>query len=245
MNEKMRELSAAAKALVEFKAENDIYDRSAGMDTNRSVVIYADGACNPRNPGGYATYGWVAQAGGRQIESGMGCVAKGDGATNNVAEFGGVIAALTWAERQGLQGVTLYTDSQLVVDLVSGKRRCHKLHLQPLQAEARAKLLAVQGTIEWIPGEQNTLADKLSKLAYQRALADPTWTTDRVAPVEREQPAYAGVSNANPPDPNPDLPDITCPRCHMSFRLFVAIWQGLISQADCAFCPYCGGEMGD
>jgi len=211
------------------------------MNANSQVVIYADGACAPCNPGGYATYGWVAQVDGRIIERGMGCVAKGSGATNNVAEFAAVIAALTWAEMQGLREILLYTDSQLVINLCSGEWKCRKPHLQPLRNEAQALLKSVRGKIKWVSREENSAADALSKQAYKKALADPTWTTDRAVPAD-VQPC-AVVPSASIPDP--DSPDISCPRCHIQFRLLAATWKGLLPQTDCSFCPYCGGQMSD
>jgi ribonuclease HI len=151
------------------------------------IRIYADGACLPKNPGGYATYGWLAlDAADVVLQAGVGCVAKGRMATNNIAEFGGVLGALTWAVATGLRGVTIWTDSMLVTMLVRGSWRCHKTHLAPLVLEAQRSMSRVHGKIKWLPREQNTRADALSRLAYDQAVADDDWTMDSVLVLPSE-----------------------------------------------------------
>ena len=83
------------------------------------MIIYADGCCEPSNPGGYACWGWVAAEGGQEIASGSGCIGHGPSMTNNLAEYRAVIEALRWAYKQGVQGVAVKTDSQLVVKQVN------------------------------------------------------------------------------------------------------------------------------
>jgi ribonuclease HI len=145
------------------------------------IRIYADGACMPKNPGGYATYGWLAlDKADVVLHAGIGCVAKGRAATNNVAEFAGILNALAWVVAAGLYGVTIYTDSRLAMMLTRGNWRCHKEHLRPLVQEAQQNLGRVHGKIKWLPREQNTRADALSRLAYDQAVADDDWKADSV-----------------------------------------------------------------
>ena len=93
------------------------------------VSIYCDGLCEP-NPGGLATYGFVIgeqqeEAGWREIHRGKGIAAQGQGATNNVAEYTAAIQALRWLADEHHTGVSvaLYSDSQLLVNQLSGKWR--------------------------------------------------------------------------------------------------------------------------
>jgi ribonuclease HI len=82
-----------------------------------SIVVNCDGLCEPRNPGGIATFGWLARRDGEVIGSGCGVVAKGPKATNNLAEYTAVIRALEWLLDEGFakEVVRLRSDSQLVI----------------------------------------------------------------------------------------------------------------------------------
>ena len=75
--------------------------------------------------------------------------------TVNVGEYKAVIAALGEAVRRQLGHVDLFTDSQLVVEQVKGNWKCCKMHLLPLRDYARTLLRLVEGTIQWIPREEN------------------------------------------------------------------------------------------
>jgi len=58
--------------------------------------IYCDGLCEP-DPGGLAAYGSVALGpAGVEPRRGKGIVARGEGATANVAEYGAALRALRW-----------------------------------------------------------------------------------------------------------------------------------------------------
>ena len=133
-------------------------------------TIYTDGACEPYNPGGWATWGWAAfDAAGQEIGRGRGCAAHGHGATNNLAEYTAALEAADWALAQGHRQVLLRTDSKLVAEQTAGRWACNAEHLRSLRDELRARLAAIGGTIEWIPREANTRADELSRLAYAEA----------------------------------------------------------------------------
>lgn len=135
-----------------------------------SFVLYCDGACEPYNPGGWATWGWAAfDAAGEEIANGRGCAAHGRAATNNLAEYTAALEATDWARAQGLSGILVRVDSKLVAEQVSGSWQCNAPHLRPLRDELRARLAAIEGMIEWIPRTANTRADALSRLAYAEA----------------------------------------------------------------------------
>lgn len=138
-------------------------------------TIFFDGACEPRNPGGTATYGFILDRGNGVYNEGMGVVCRGEGATNNVAEWAALENALLKLRQEGFRGtLDIYDDSMLVVNQLSGSWRCHKSHL----AEARDRCLSILSQIapdqrwrvSWIPREENTAADELSKRAYYSQL---------------------------------------------------------------------------
>lgn len=141
-----------------------------------AVVVEADGASRG-NPG-EAAYGAVLRdaATGRVLAEAA--VAIGE-ATNNVAEYAGLVAGLRLA-RDHAPGanVEVRLDSRLVVEQMSGRWRVKHPGMKPLAAEARE--LAPAGTrYTWIPREENAAADRLANQALDgerdgvRVLAEP------------------------------------------------------------------------
>jgi len=131
-----------------------------------TLSIFCDGLCDP-NPNGHGCYGWVAyDERETRVAQGYGFLGEGTGMTNNRAEYGAVIASLQWAWKERCRKVKVYTDSQLVVRQVTGKYQIRTVALKALCEEAKALLGQVGGKIEWIPREQNTEADALSRRAH-------------------------------------------------------------------------------
>ncbi len=138
------------------------------------LIINFDGACEPRNPGGWATFGWLARRGDVVVATGQGLAAQGSGATNNVAEYAGLIASLRWLVAEGQERpAEIRGDSQLVVCQVTGRWGCHAAHLKPLHREARDLMRELRGsvTLHWVRREENAEADELSRAAYREARA--------------------------------------------------------------------------
>lgn len=140
------------------------------METT-GVILCFDGACEPRNPGGWATYGYVIRQNGQVLTQGKGCVGHGCGMTNNVAEYAGLIAGLQQVLDLNQAGpIEVRGDSQLVINQVSGRWACRAANLQPFRQQA-LDLARQIGDVawRWVPREQNTEADALSKQAYHEA----------------------------------------------------------------------------
>jgi ribonuclease HI len=136
------------------------------------VRIHCDGLCEP-NPGGLATYGFVIEeqeeARWREIHRAKGVAARGQGATNNVAEYTAAIRALRWLadEARTEVSVALYSDSQLLVNQLSGNWRVKSPQIRLLWSEARELLdRFVDSHATWVPREQNEPADGLSVEVY-------------------------------------------------------------------------------
>lgn len=112
-------------------------------DTERSereagrIVVHCDGACEPRNPGGTATFGWVARRGGELLASEYGVVTRGPRATNNLAEYTAIIKALGWLEDAGHAGETivLRSDSQLAIYQLIGTYAVRSPVIWPLWSD--------------------------------------------------------------------------------------------------------------
>lgn len=135
-------------------------------DPKPELTIYCDGLCEP-NPRGLACWGWYSvDSTGHPIAQNYGVVGEGDGMTNNVAEYHAVLAALGWAWKTGHRSARVRTDSQLLVCQVSGKWACGAPGLLPLLSRVQGAAGLMRLDFEWIPREQNGLADALSRRAY-------------------------------------------------------------------------------
>jgi ribonuclease HI len=91
-------------------------------------------------------------------------------ATNNVAEYTGLLAALRWAADAGVQTLHVKADSELMVKQMLGDYRVKNERLQPLYAEAR-RLAGRIGrvTFEHVRRERNQDADRLANEAMDEA----------------------------------------------------------------------------
>ena len=134
------------------------------------IVVYVDGLCEPVNPGGTATYGYVIRNDdGRDIARKSGVVGKGPEMSNNVAEYAALCEALRFliSEKLARLPIEIRSDSRLVVNQMKGEWKFHKgLYAQKYRD---AKALATQFDrvkFRWIPREENKEADALSREAY-------------------------------------------------------------------------------
>jgi broad specificity phosphatase PhoE/ribonuclease HI len=130
---------------------------------SRDVIIEADGGArgNP-GPAGYGAVVFDAKSGEVLAERAEGIGA----ATNNVAEYQGLIAGLRAAAELGAESVDVRMDSKLVVEQMSGRWKIKNAGLQPLALEAQklARRFA-RVRYEWIPRERNKHADRLANEA--------------------------------------------------------------------------------
>ena len=96
--------------------------------------------------------------------------------TNNVAEYAGLVAALTFAERQGLENLTLFSDSQLLVRQLNGAYKVKAPHLVPIFLKVlKLRRSITRCDIQHLPREQNRQADRLANTAIDQRLPVPDW----------------------------------------------------------------------
>jgi ribonuclease HI len=133
------------------------------------IEAYFDGLCEP-NPGGVATFGFVIKRAGKKIHEGHGLAGtpKTPQATNNVAEYTGLLKALEWLLAQKTAGpIVVRGDSDLIIKQVQGKYKVKSGLLAPLHGKVKELLEDLPDvTLEWIPRERNADADRLTNLAY-------------------------------------------------------------------------------
>jgi len=130
--------------------------------TPADVVVWSDGGARG-NPGP-AGYGAVVATPGGQV---LAEVAEGIGwATNNVAEYRGVIAGLRRAGELGARRVRVRADSLLVVNQQKGLWKVKNAALRPL-ADETARLARGFERVVWehVPRERNRRADALANRA--------------------------------------------------------------------------------
>ena len=144
---------------------NDLF--SALENTpSAEIVAYIDGGArgNP-GPAGFGVR--IETPDGRLVEEFSESIGV---ATNNVAEYRGLLAALDWARAHGVSAVHVRSDSQLLVQQMLGNYKVKHPGLQPLYA--RARLLALEMgrvTFEHVSREANQHADRLANAAMDDA----------------------------------------------------------------------------
>ena len=80
-------------------------------------------------------------------------------ATNNEAEYRGLISGLEYLDRKGLKQVTIKGDSKVIVEQVSQICECRAPNLWLLCQKALIILRRVKGDIHHVMREENSLAD--------------------------------------------------------------------------------------
>ncbi|HEV2226175.1 MAG TPA: ribonuclease HI family protein [Nitrososphaerales archaeon] len=132
-----------------------------------TVTAYIDGLSMPANPG-TGTYGFAIYDGTRKLAEGSGLA--GYEVTSNYAEYTALTEAFKKLKELGIEGdVLIRSDSTLLVGQMSeGWKVKGGMYVDKLK-EAR-DLMKDFGSIrfEWIPREQNTEADLLTRTAYER-----------------------------------------------------------------------------
>ena len=132
-----------------------------------AVIVEADGGARG-NPGP-AGYGAVVKSATGDVlaerKAALGI------ATNNVAEYQGLIAGLAAARDLGATTVTVRMDSKLVVEQMSGRWRIKHPALRALADTARGLAVGFDAIgYEWIPRARNAPADRLANEAMDAAL---------------------------------------------------------------------------
>jgi probable phosphoglycerate mutase len=151
---------------------------------SRRLVVEADGGSrgNP-GPAGYGALARDAVTGEVLAE-----VAEAIGhATNNVAEYRGLIAGLRAAAGVDPSArVEVRMDSKLVVEQMSGRWKIKHPDMVPLALEAR-ELASRLGSVAytWVPRDRNAHADRLANEAMDAAARGESWSR-REEPGEDE-----------------------------------------------------------
>lgn len=129
------------------------------------VVAYIDGSSlgNP-GEGGYGVVlkdkeGRILKAVGQYIGR----------ATNNVAEYRGLLGCLELSQHFRTSELIVYSDSQLLVNQMNGTYRVKKSHLKTLHTQILEVIRdrKIHFEIYYIPREKNKEADRLARRAIR------------------------------------------------------------------------------
>jgi probable phosphoglycerate mutase len=170
-------------------------------------VVEADGGSRG-NPGP-AGYGAVV----RDADTGEVLAERADTlgtATNNVAEYQGLLAGLRAATELGPAAVEARLDSKLVVEQMLGRWKVKHPQLQPLAGEAAALVRALGGVrFTWVPRARNAHADRLANEAMDAAARGERWR--QTSEVDPQRPAGTGPDRPADPPRRPGRPAAESP----------------------------------
>jgi ribonuclease HI len=136
------------------------------LGTGPEIVAYIDGGArgNP-GPAGFGVR--IETPDGTLVEEFSESIGV---ATNNVAEYRGLLAALEWARTHGHRSVHVRSDSLLLVQQMLGNYKVKNPGLQPLHARARVLAHEIgKVTFEHVGRAKNAHADRLANAAMDEA----------------------------------------------------------------------------
>lgn len=141
------------------------------------IQVNIDGLCQPINPGGIACYAFVIRSNSKTIHCGYGVAGEpfSKDSTNNIAEYTALVRALEWLVEHNhvSDKVEIKSDSKLVVNQMGGIYKVKGKRIVPLYKQVlllKTKFSDIQ--IKWIPREENKEADRLTNIAYNKALQE-------------------------------------------------------------------------
>ena len=130
------------------------------------VTVHVDGGSRG-NPGPAAVAALVTDADGNVLDEAAEAIGI---ATNNVAEYRGLLLGLDRARALGADEVEVVNDSELVAKQVNGVYKVKHPDMKPLHAAAKEALGRFAGwRVRSVPRAQNAAADALVNQALDAA----------------------------------------------------------------------------
>jgi len=122
------------------------------------VIVHVDGGARG-NPGPAAAAAVISDADGQVLDEAAEVLGV---ATNNVAEYRGLLLGLQRAQELGATDIEVVNDSELVAKQINGEYKVKHADMKPLH---RAATEVLQGFERWsirsVPRAQNAHADAL------------------------------------------------------------------------------------
>lgn len=135
------------------------------------IICYIDGACTYNPHGSMGWGGYVKDQYGTTLYSFSESCEPREGNSNNVAEYLALEVFLEWASRQSFTKYIIYSDSNMLVLQMTAfflgkKTKNYNGFYADIAYRCRDLLRNMNDidfTFKWIPREQNSEADELSK----------------------------------------------------------------------------------
>lgn len=142
------------------------------------IDIKCDGACDNNSKLKLMGIGAAVFVDSTYREDLSACKMVGTNGTNNIAEWEGLVLGFEVAKKllfskefeasRAYISLRLYSDSEIIVKQFNGKYKIKKLHFIPFFSKCQQLRREVWGpfkSVSWIPRDENTHADDLSKKA--------------------------------------------------------------------------------
>jgi ribonuclease HI len=128
------------------------------------AVAFSDGGCR-KDIAGYGVFIQVHSPKIRVVEISEPL----KGASNNEAEYQGLLAALRWAVQNKVHDLEMVMDSEVIVRQMTGRYECRAPNLIPLYNKAKHLTMKIPiFSIQHVRREFNTEADRLANEAMDR-----------------------------------------------------------------------------
>lgn len=130
------------------------------------IELWFDGACSI-NPGGIASFGCIIKENNKYLYSANQIIGIPPNTSSNFAEYAGLNHGLRWLIDSGLhtEKVHVYGDSKLVINQMFRNLKIKKGIYTDMAIATQYLVYAFQNiTGTWIPRDQNTEADKMSRI---------------------------------------------------------------------------------
>jgi len=149
------------------------------------ITAYCDGGSrgNP-GPAGYGVF--IQGPGGETLAELSEFLGR---ATNNVAEYKGLLAALDYALKSGHARLKVIADSELLVKQIQGRYKVNSPDLRPLYEEAKRRIARLEAfRIEHVLRGKNKQADRLANLAMDQGTRRPGGPSSSAARASASPP---------------------------------------------------------
>lgn len=135
-------------------------------DISTDATLHFDGASRG-NPGKAATGYVLNDTATNTVSNGTPLGKK----TNNEAEYHALIEGIETALTHDVESLTIYGDSKLIINQITGNWDCNSNDLKPLLADARELLAQLDSwTVEHVPRDENAGADNAANTALDNAV---------------------------------------------------------------------------
>jgi ribonuclease HI len=130
------------------------------------IKVFYDGSCEPVNPGGNLGAGCVIFDGETKIHEISKFWPAKEENSNNVGEYLALVEGMEWLAKNNQReaAIVFHGDNMMTVKQMNGEWKAKKgLYLEAYRKAKKLREQFKNMRFEWIPREENYLADELSR----------------------------------------------------------------------------------